>query len=91
MRARCRFGPRAGVLYLRRELGEELLPYKLRPSSDVLPSYGNCQGNRWELGTQNYEALAGAAAAVRYLASLSTRVCSGVACVCWKHLLSVVT
>ncbi len=33
----------AGVLYLARELGESLRPYKLRPSSDELPSRDNCQ------------------------------------------------
>lgn len=68
------FGPHMGILYLRQELAEAMPPYKLRPSSDELPTFENCQGNRWELGTQNYEAIAGAAAAVRYLGSLAPRV-----------------
>ena len=37
------FGPHVGVLYLRRALALRLAPYKLRPSSDELPSLLNCQ------------------------------------------------
>ena len=42
----------------------ELTPYKLRPAPDGLPG-------RWMTGTQNHACIAGAAAAVEYLASLS--------------------
>src|SRR5262249_52808720 len=59
------FGPHVGVLWGRRGLLEELAPYKLRPASDALPE-------RWMTGTQNHEGIAGAAAAVDYLASLGT-------------------
>ena len=37
------FGPHLGVLFMRRELALRLSPYKLRPSSDQLPSLANCQ------------------------------------------------
>lgn len=57
------FGPHLGVLYGRRELLENIRPYKLRPSTDQLPG-------KWMTGTQNHEGIAGAAAAVRYLESL---------------------
>src|SRR5690606_36807846 len=40
-----------------------LRPYKVRPASDAVP-------DRWMTGTQNHECLAGAIAAVDYLASL---------------------
>ena len=32
------------------------------------------KGNRWELGTQNYEGIAGTAAAILYLESLAPRL-----------------
>jgi cysteine desulfurase family protein (TIGR01976 family) len=59
------FGPHVGVLWGRRELLEELRPYKLRPAPDTLP-------DRWMTGTQNQEGLAGVTAAVEYLAELGT-------------------
>ena len=37
------FGPHVGVLFVRRPLALRLSPYKLRPSSDALPGYSNCQ------------------------------------------------
>jgi len=58
------FGPHIGVLYGRRDRMMELKPYKLRPAPDSLPG-------RWMTGTQNHACIAGAAAAVEYLASLS--------------------
>ena len=67
------FGPHCGVLYGRRALLESLGPAKLLLSDDGLPSDGNCHMSKWELGTQNFEALAGATAAVDYLASLGDR------------------
>jgi cysteine desulfurase family protein (TIGR01976 family) len=57
------FGPHGSVLWARPELLEELKPDKLRPSSDEVPF-------RWELGTPAFEALAGIAAAARYVMSL---------------------
>ena len=60
------FGPHVGALYGKAEHLERLRPYKVRPASDEIP-------DRWETGTQNHEGLAGAAAAVDYLADLGSR------------------
>jgi cysteine desulfurase family protein (TIGR01976 family) len=57
------YGPHQGILYGRRELLEQLRPYKVRPASDDGPS-------RWETGTQNHECLAGVLGAFEYLADL---------------------
>lgn len=57
------FGPHVGILWGRRRLLEEIRPYKLRPSPETLPG-------KWMTGTQCHEGIAGAAAAVEYLASL---------------------
>jgi selenocysteine lyase/cysteine desulfurase len=57
------FGPHVGVLWGRRELLERLPAYKVRPAPDSLPG-------RWMTGTQNHEGIAGATAAVDYLADL---------------------
>ena len=59
------FGPHVGVLWGRRALLEQTQPYKLRPAPDSLPG-------RWMTGTQNHEGIAGAAAAIEYLASLDS-------------------
>jgi cysteine desulfurase family protein (TIGR01976 family) len=66
------FGPHVGVLWGRRERLESLQPYKLRPSPDTVPG-------RWMTGTQNHECIAGAAAAVEYLAAIGRRVDAGAA------------
>jgi cysteine desulfurase family protein (TIGR01976 family) len=66
------FGPHVGVLWGRRQLLEELTPYKLRPVPETLP-------DRWMTGTQNHEGLAGVAAAVDYLADLGECPASGAA------------
>lgn len=58
------FGPHIGVLYGRSARMQELTPYKLRPAPDSLPG-------KWMTGTQNHACIAGAAAAVDYIASLS--------------------
>lgn len=57
------FGPHMGVLAARPELLETLTPDKLLPSSDVVPE-------RFELGTLPYELIAGARAAVDFLAGI---------------------
>lgn len=58
------FGPHIGIMYGRGDLLNSLRPFKLRPSTDRLPG-------KWMTGTQNHEGIAGAAAAVEYLASLN--------------------
>ena len=57
------FGPHVGVLWGRRRLLEELPAYKVRPAPNDLPG-------KWMTGTQNHEGIAGALAAVNYLADL---------------------
>jgi cysteine desulfurase family protein (TIGR01976 family) len=58
------YGPHVGVLYCRRELLESLPFAKLQPAPDIAP-------DRAETGTLNHEGIAGAAAAVDFLASLA--------------------
>lgn len=55
------FGPHQGVLWGRREVLEQLEPYKVRPASSSIP---------WcfETGTQSHEGFAGITAAVDYFA-----------------------
>lgn len=55
------FGPHQGILWGRRELLEQLEPYKVRPATDEIPG---C----FETGTQSHEGMAGTAAAVDYFA-----------------------
>ncbi len=57
-------GPHAGVVAGRPELLERLHPDKLAPASDRVPE-------RFELGTLPYELMAGATAAVEFLADLA--------------------
>ena len=59
------YGPHIGILYGRKELFEAIDFPKLRPAPDYSPE-------RLETGTQNHEGIAGAAAAVDYLASLAS-------------------
>ena len=59
------YGPHIGVLYGKRDLVASLDVPKLRPSPDTAPE-------RIETGTQNHEAIAGAAAAVDFLASMGS-------------------
>jgi selenocysteine lyase/cysteine desulfurase len=58
------YGPHLGVLYGKRALIEALDVPKLEPAPDRAPE-------RLETGTQNHEGIAGAAAAVEFLASLA--------------------
>ena len=60
------FGPHLGALYGRYEVLESLPAYKVRPADDDPPT-------KFETGTQSFEALAGATAAVDYLASVGQR------------------
>ncbi|MBS1251738.1 MAG: Cysteine desulfurase SufS [Anaerolineales bacterium] len=60
------FGPHIGVLYGRHELLELLQAYKVRPASDDPPG-------KFETGTQNHEGIAGALAAIDYLAYLGEK------------------
>jgi len=57
------FGPHQGVLWGRRDVFEQLEPYKVRPAPAELP---------WcfETGTQSHEGIAGTGAAVDYFASI---------------------
>ena len=60
------YGPHVGVLWGRYDLLERLPAYKVRPSDPHPPG-------KWMTGTQNHEGLAGATAAVDYLADLGRR------------------
>lgn len=57
------FGPHTGVLYGKYDLLEELAAYKVRPAPKQSPG-------KWETGTQSFESLAGATAAIEYIASI---------------------
>ncbi|NOZ49586.1 MAG: cysteine desulfurase-like protein [Chloroflexi bacterium] len=59
------YGPHVGVLWGRYELLEQIPAYKVRPSDPHPPG-------KWMTGTQNHEGLAGATAAIDYLAWLGT-------------------
>ena len=58
------FGPHLGVLFAKAQHLSELHPDKVAPAKDINP-------NRWETGTQNYEAMAGLSAAITYVSSLA--------------------
>jgi len=64
------FGPHLGVLYGRHELLEALPAYKVRSAEDAPP-------HKFETGTASFESIAGAAAAVEYLASVGRRFADG--------------
>src|SRR5690606_31786669 len=57
------FAPHLGMLYGRRELLERFLAYRVRPAGEALPG-------KWEVGTQNHEALAGLLGTFAYLEAL---------------------
>ena len=59
------FGPHQGILWGRREVLEQLEPYKVRPAPDSIP---------WCFapGTASHEGMAGTAAALDYLAWVGT-------------------
>lgn len=60
------YGPHMGMLYGRHELLAELDVAKLAPAPAQAP-------DRWETGTLNFEALAGATAAIDFLSSLGDK------------------
>jgi selenocysteine lyase/cysteine desulfurase len=55
------------VLWGKRQLLEGLEAYKVRPAPQTLP-------DKWMVGTQSHEAIAGAGAAVEYVADLGRRI-----------------
>ncbi len=57
------FGTHVGMLWGRYERLDELKAYKLRPSPALPPG-------KWMTGTQNFAAIAGAVAAIDYIASI---------------------
>ncbi|MBI4079028.1 MAG: cysteine desulfurase-like protein [Candidatus Levybacteria bacterium] len=57
------FGPHVGLLWGKREHLERLPAYKIRPAPDEIPG-------KWMNGAQPYELLAGATAAMEYLAAI---------------------
>jgi cysteine desulfurase family protein (TIGR01976 family) len=59
------YGPHVGAMWCRRELLDSLPFAKLQPAPDKAP-------DRAETGTQNHEGIAGAAAAVDFLASIGS-------------------
>ncbi len=64
------FGPHLGMLYGRRELLERIGAYRVRPAGDALPG-------KWEVGTQNHEALAGLLGTFEYIERLGSAFAPG--------------
>lgn len=60
------YGPHLGVLYGKYDLLDQVQAYKVRPA-------GNEPPDKFETGTQNHEGIAGALAAVNYLASVGEK------------------
>lgn len=60
------YGPHLGILYGKYEHLDRLQAYKVRPAENVPP-------HKFETGTQSFETIAGAAAAVNYLASVGEK------------------
>ena len=59
------YGPHMGHLYGKREHLHRLRAYRVRPAGEELPG-------KWETGTKNHEGMAGAAAAIDYIAGLGS-------------------
>lgn len=64
------FGPHQGILWGRREVIEQLEPYKVRPAPAELP---------WcfETGTQSHEGMAGITATIDYFDSIGSSIAEG--------------
>lgn len=60
------YGPHLGVLYAKYDLLNRLVPYKVRPAPNRPP-------DKFETGTLNHEGIAGALAAINYLASMGEK------------------
>ena len=60
------FGPHLGILWGRHDLLERTFAYKVRPAGDEPP-------DRWETGTQSFEAVAGTLGALEYLTWVGDR------------------
>ncbi len=60
------FGPHLGILWGRHDLLEKTFAYKVRPAGDAPP-------DRWETGTQSFEAVAGTLGALEYLSWVGDR------------------
>lgn len=60
------YGPHLGVLYGKFDLLNRLQAYKVRPADNVPP-------DKFETGTKNHEGIAGALAAINYLASVGEK------------------
>lgn len=70
------YGPHSGVLFGRKDLlGDNAVmrPWKIRTSDDTLAYDETYQMSKWELGTPNFEAMAGVTACVDYIASVGER------------------
>jgi len=70
------FGPHLGMAFVRRQVAEGWLPYKVRPQSS------EPFGHRFETGTQPFELLAGMVAAVEYVESIGWPAITS-----WEHTL----
>lgn len=60
------FGPHLGVLYGKKEVFEKIRTYKVRPQYDKIP-------DKIETGTTNHEGIAGAKAAVEFIADIGAK------------------
>ena len=69
--------PHAGLMYGKAEQLRTLEPYKLTACSNFLPGPEHGQSSRWETGTASFEAIAGIAASIEYMASVG--VSAGIA------------
>ena len=70
------YGPHSGVLYGKASVlegNDSISPFKIRTSQVALASDDSYQLSMWELGTQNFEALAGVEQCVEYIASIGER------------------
>lgn len=74
------YGPHSGVLYGKRNVLEgnpSINPYKIRTAQISLAADDSYQMSMWELGTPNFEALAGIEKCVDYIASIGRRYGEG--------------
>ena len=61
------FGPHLGMLWGKRELLDELTPYKVRPASNETSA-------KWMTGTQSHESIMGGKACIDYLSNIGKRI-----------------